>query len=231
MKNIESLHFNALRLVEGMFKSIESIGSEVKTVSDRQMMKEIQRGEATKNGLMPVWKVSRAVPERQLKKLKRKINHNIASDFEDIDVRLQERCNLDYATIRAANLVVEPWRWNTDGGVYERHKGPKWTVLRPTEKGWLTRRVMMYDNGVRLLFSPRNGASIAEASVFSEKGNGTSLLEAPGDAIFRDYILTRSWRQWYGDDVEGMNVWMEPVTKEMNFQYKEYTKDRPIVRL
>ena len=78
---------------------------------------------------------------------------------------------------------------------------------------------------------PRNGASIAETSVFSEKGNGTSLLEAPGDAIFRDYILTRSWRQWYGDDVEGMNVWMEPVTKEMNFQYKEYTKDRPIVRL
>ena len=131
MKNIENFHFNALRLVEGTFKSIESIGSEVKT--DKQMMKEIQKGEATKNGLMPVWKVSRPY-ERQLKKLKRKINHNIASDFEDIDVRLQERCNLDYATIRAAASSSSPGDGTQTAG-YTSTEGPKWTVLRPTEKG------------------------------------------------------------------------------------------------
>ena len=227
VRNVDN-HFNALRLIDGVFKCIESIGSKIRTVSDRQMLLEIQKGEATRNGLMPVWKISRNVPKKEVEQLRRRLNHNIHSEFLDLETRVKERYHVDFATMRASNLKIKPWNWNTDGGIYERHKGTKWTVLRPTTKGWATRRVMIYKNGVRLLFSPKEGVSIAEASVFSEEGNGYNLHQASGLNIFRDYILKRPWRQWFGCEDEGMNVWMEPPTEELNFQWVPYT-DRPII--
>lgn len=229
VRNVDNYHFNALRLVDGVFKCIESIGSKIRTVTDRQMLVAIQKGTATKNGLMPVWKISRNVPKKELDQVRRRLNHNIHSEFLDLDSKTRERYHVDFATMRASNLKIKPWNWNTDGGIYGRHKGAKWTVLRPTTKGWATRRVMIYENGVRLLFSPKEGVSIAEASVFSEEGNGYNLHQASGLNIFRDYILKRPWRQWFGCEHEGMNVWIEPLTEVLNFQWVPYTDRRPIV--